>query len=140
MRFISYVLKCPDIILFNILKCHLHCKLFQKTKLFIMKHTICEKKSENYAKFQGNPGKVAILSSKIFDHPVTKSFFFFIFARLPSSNYIDQVQKVWSVVEVDAFSEGAIKLLPKLQLKFSKELIYDLVPVKPSNTMNVVMK
>ena len=79
MRFLSYVLSCSDIIVFNILKYHLNCKLFQKTKLFIMEHIFFEKKSENFAKFgQGNPGKIG---------------------------------KVWSVVEVDVFFEGAIKLL-----------------------------
>lgn len=98
------------------------------------------KKVRELCQISGKPWKSCHFIIQNLRSPCNEIVFFFIFARLPSSNYIDQVQKVWSVVEVDAFSEGAIKLLPKLQLKFSKELIYDLVPVKPSNTMNVVMK
>ena len=91
MHFLFYVVNFSDIILFNILKYHLNCKLFQKN--FSLKESLKDtflnsfkiyngtysfRKKKNFAKFgQGNLGKVGIVSSNIFDHPFIKSLFIF---------------------------------------------------------------
>lgn len=102
MHFLFYVVNFSDIILFNILKYHLNCKLFQKN--FSLKESLKDtflnsfkiyngtysfRKKKNFAKFgQGNLGKVGIVSSNIFDHPFIKSLFIFFWGFL--------AQIIWS--------------------------------------------